>query len=89
MASNKYNVAVVPVGRVEIVVVHVDAASCSTPEMLARSMRFFQARLLGKNVVLMHVDLIRRPVYHGAPSLVEALRGKGLNDLTWQKVVMV
>jgi hypothetical protein len=89
MASNKYNVAVVPVGRIEIVVIHVDAASCSTPEMLARSMKFFKARLLGKHVVLMYVDLIRRPVYLGPPNLVEALRGKGVNDLKWQKVAMV
>jgi hypothetical protein len=37
----------------------------------------------------MHVDLIRRPVYLGPPNLVEALRGKGVNDLKWQKVAMV
>jgi hypothetical protein len=37
----------------------------------------------------MYVDLIRRPVYLGPPNLVEALRGKGVNDLKWQKVAMV
>ena len=88
MASQTYNVAVVPVGGIEIVVVHVDAASCSTPEMQTRSMKFFQARMLGKHVVLMYVDLMRKPVYLGAPNLVASLRGKGLNDLKWQKVAM-
>jgi hypothetical protein len=57
--------------------------------MQARSLKFFQARLLGKHVVLMHVDLMRRPVYLGPPNLVASLRGKGLNDLKWQKVAMV
>jgi hypothetical protein len=89
MSGKSYNVAVVPVGGIDIVVVHVDAASCSTPEMQARSLKFFQARLLGKHVVLMHVDLMRRPVYLGPPNLVASLRGKGLNDLKWQKVAMV
>jgi hypothetical protein len=89
MAGKSYNVAVVPVGGLEIVVVHVDASSCSTPEMQTRSMKFFQARLLGKHVVLMYVDLMRKPVYLGAPNLVASLRGKGLNDLHWQKVAMV
>lgn len=88
MAGQTFNVAVVPVGGIEIVVVHVDAASVSTPEMQMRSMKFFQARLLGKHVVLMHVDLMKMPVYLGASSLVQALRGKGKADLHWQKVVM-
>ena len=88
MPGQSYNVAVVPVGGVEIVVVHVDAASCSTPEMQTRSLKFFQARMLGKNVVLMYVDLTRRPVYMGSPNLVAALSRKGMHDLNWQKVVM-
>jgi hypothetical protein len=88
MAGQTYNVAVVPVGGVEIVVVHVDEHSCATPELQNRALKFFQARLLGKHVALMYVDLMRKPVYLGAPALVETLRGKGKGDLNWQKVTM-
>jgi hypothetical protein len=87
MPPQTFNVAVVPAGGVQIAVVHIDAASCSTPELQKRSMQFFQARLEGKHVALMYVDLMRKPVYLGASHVVAILRGKGLNDLPWQKVV--
>lgn len=86
--AETFNVAVVKVGGIEVVVVHVDAKSVSIPELQARTMKWFQARLLGKNVVLMHVDLMKTPIYMGAPNLVALLRGKGVNDLAWQKVLM-
>ena len=41
MAEQTFNVSVVPIGGVQIAIVHVDAASCSTPEMQSRSMKFF------------------------------------------------
>ena len=88
MADQTFNVSAIAMGGVQVAVVHVDPASCSTPEMQMRSMKFFQARLLGKHVVLMHVDLMRMPVYLGPPNLVASLRGKGMSDLKWQKVVM-
>ena len=87
MAEQTFNVAVVAIGGVQIAIVHVDAASCSTPEMQARSMKFFQARLQGKHVVLMYVDLTRKPVFLGAPHLAQALRGKGLSEFQWQKAI--
>jgi hypothetical protein len=55
--------------------------------MQIRSMKFFQARLQGKQVVLMYVDLTRKPVFLGPAHLVQALRGKGLSEFAWQKVV--
>ena len=87
MAEQTFNVAVVPIGGVQIAVVHVDAASCSTPEMQSRSMKFFQARLQGKQVVLMYVDLTRKPVFIGPAHLATVLRGKGLSEFQWQKAV--
>lgn len=86
--AETFNVAVVNAGGIEIVVVHVDAKSVSIPELQTRTMKYFQARMLGKNVVLMHVDLMKMPIFMGAPNLVSLLRGKGLNDLPWQKVAM-
>ena len=87
MADQTFNVAAIALGGAQIAIVHIDAASCSTPEMQSRSMKFFQARLQGKHVVLMYVDLTRKPVFLGAPHLAQALRGKGLSEFQWQKVV--
>jgi hypothetical protein len=87
MADQTFNVAAVALGGAQIAIVHVDAASCSTPEMQSRSMKFFQARLQGKHVVLMYVDLTRKPVFLGPAHLATALRGKGLSEFQWQKVV--
>jgi hypothetical protein len=87
MAEQTFNVSAIAMGGVQVAVVHVDPASCSTPEMQMRSMKFFQARLQGKQVVLMYVDLTRKPVFLGPAHLVQALRGKGLSEFAWQKVV--
>ncbi len=87
MAEQTFNVAVVALGGVQVAIVHIDAASCSTAEMQARSMKFFQARLQGKQVVLMYVDLTRKPVFIGPSHLAQALRGKGLSEFQWQKAV--
>jgi hypothetical protein len=87
MAEQTFNVAVVALGGVQVAIVHVDAASSSTPEMQSRSMKFFQARLQGKQVVMMYVDLTRKPVFIGPSHLVQALRGKGLSEFQWQKAV--
>ena len=87
MAEQTFNVSVVALGGVQVAIVHIDAASCSTAEMQTRSMKFFQARLQGKQVVLMYIDLTRKPVFIGAAHLVQALRGKGLSEFQWQKAV--
>ncbi|MBI1246032.1 MAG: hypothetical protein GC202_13600 [Alphaproteobacteria bacterium] len=88
MADQQFNVSVIALGGVQVVVIHVDAASCSTTEMQARSMKFFQARFEGKQVVLMYVDLMRKPVFIGPGHIVQALRGKGLSEFKWQKAVV-
>ena len=39
MADQQFNVCVLALGGVQVVVVHVDAASCSTTEMQARLLK--------------------------------------------------
>jgi hypothetical protein len=44
--------------------------------------------LRGQQVVLMYMDLTRKPVFLGPGHLVGALQGKGYAELKWQKAVL-
>jgi hypothetical protein len=86
--AQTFQVALQAVGGVQCVVVNVDSASVSTPEMLKRTMAYMAPRFAGKKVVLMYLDLTRKPVFLGPGHLVGALQGKGYAELKWQKAVL-
>lgn len=88
MATQTYQVALHAVAGVQCAIVNVDPASVSTPEMQKRTMGYMSPRFAGKQVVLMYMDLTRKPVFLGPSHLVGALQGKGYAEFRWQKAVL-
>jgi hypothetical protein len=88
MATQTYQVALQAVAGVQCAIVNVDPASVSTPEMQKRMMGYMAPRFVGKQVVLMYLDLSRRPVFVGPGHIVGALQGKGYAEFRWQKAVL-
>ncbi len=88
MAAQTFNVALHAVGGVQCVIVNVDPASVSTPEMQRRTLSYMTPRFTGKQVVLMYMDMTRRPVFLGPAHLVGAIQGKGYSEFRWQKAVL-
>lgn len=88
MAAQTFQVALHAVAGVQCAIVNVDQASVSTPEMQKRTMGYMAARFVGKQVVLMYIDLTRKPVFLGPSHLVGALNGKGFAEFRWQKAVL-
>jgi hypothetical protein len=88
MATQTYQVALQAVAGVQCAIVNVDPASVSTPEMQKRTMGYMAPRFVGKQVVLMYLDLSRRPVFVGPGHIVGALQSKGYAEFRWQKAVL-
>ena len=88
MAAQTFQVALLPVAGMQCVIVNVDPASVSTPEMQKRTMGYMAPRFSGKQVVLMYMDLTRKPVFLGPGHIVGALQGKGFAEFRWQKAVL-
>jgi hypothetical protein len=88
MAAQTFTVALHAVGGVQCVIVNVDPASVSTPEMQRRTMSCMTPRFAGKQVLLMYMDMTRRPVFLGPPHLVGAIQGKAYAEFRWQKAVL-
>ncbi|MCA3245250.1 MAG: hypothetical protein ACKOEE_13115 [Tagaea sp.] len=88
MAAQTFQVALHPVAGLQCVIVNVDPASVSTPEMQKRTIGYLAPRFQGKQLVLMYLDLARRPVFLGPGHIVGALQGKGFSEFRWQKAVL-
>jgi hypothetical protein len=88
MATQTFQVALQAVAGLQCAIVNVDPASVSTPEMQKRTMGYMTPRFVGKQVVLMYMDLTRKPVFIGPGHIVSALQGKGFAEFRWQKAVL-
>jgi hypothetical protein len=88
MATQTFQVALQAVAGLQCAIVNVDPASVSTPEMQKRTMGYMAPRFAGKQVVLMYMDLTRKPVFIGPGHIVSALQGKGFAEFRWQKAVL-